>query len=814
MTKQTLVQTWLSAIGLAPHIIETFEAAGIVNPTDLAELEICHYPALGVQEPGDRKKLFYLVQRIKLAVPENDDDGSTEDAAVIANITVSGVNAIEMSTSSIYGENDNSEPLQQRQQPKKKMVHGMESNHLIHTSEFEVEDDAIDEALQEQYKPLLSPSSSVAKLSSEEELSSEDESSSSERVPSPPKDYDGTRYELGSYDNVDDGLEKDYQNSQSPSRNKRESEFLNRMNARLSKITRSPKKEESDGTNTTKVSKDVSTATAAKRRVNTKRNKNDGEDRTSRKPRSRNSSVTKKLTSETSTLSKSRIRRANFVRKEKTSSAVTTSTSSEAPEETQSQTSSKKSEKSASSLIRKPFIERNKKMNMSSSNSARTSETDEIASSDIKTRRTSRRLQERKAKEILPDRDEGSSIDTRRSNLSFCTTPVNVEKRVSSVDENDLDAILGDSIFPVSPDSIPSDSSSSGTSDKRTKKKTSNPTTKRLATIPSGRVAIPVNSFSSLQDDEDPIFPAQSSTNNQKTNTRKSMLSSFRAESAPRQRDEATQSSIIKSIINVDVDIKTSKSSDNQENGTMASAQDRRKSVKNSSNGMVFVHGKRKKESWTSKVASLWQMSEQHYQDHLKVGSLDNDFIDEMRIRVVVRKRPMSRKEAAHADDADVIHPLQYNDYGRILVYQPKTRVDLTREVETLPFAFDNVFSKDSTNCQIYDETIKNLIPGAFEGRWASVFAYGQTGSGKTFTMMGSTLTGIKSKNRNVKHDENYGLYLLAARDIFKIAKRREYSHFVIGASLFEIYGGKLFDLLNERAQVKCLENHQGRVCK
>jgi kinesin family protein 2/24 len=79
--------------------------------------------------------------------------------------------------------------------------------------------------------------------------------------------------------------------------------------------------------------------------------------------------------------------------------------------------------------------------------------------------------------------------------------------------------------------------------------------------------------------------------------------------------------------------------------------------------------------------------------------------------------------------------------------------------------------------------------------------------------MMGSTLTGIKAKNRNVEHEKNYGLYVLAARDIFEMASLPENSHLSVGASLFEIYGGKLFDLLNDRAPVKCLENHKGRVC-
>ena len=91
----------------------------------------------------------------------------------------------------------------------------------------------------------------------------------------------------------------------------------------------------------------------------------------------------------------------------------------------------------------------------------------------------------------------------------------------------------------------------------------------------------------------------------------------------------------------------------------------------------------------------------------------------------------MSKKEAAKTDDVDVIYPLQYDDFGRIIVYQAKTRVDLTREVESLPFAFDNIFGEDSNNTQIYNETVRNLIPGVFNGHWTSVFAYDQTGAAK-----------------------------------------------------------------------------------
>ena len=78
--------------------------------------------------------------------------------------------------------------------------------------------------------------------------------------------------------------------------------------------------------------------------------------------------------------------------------------------------------------------------------------------------------------------------------------------------------------------------------------------------------------------------------------------------------------------------------------------------------------------------------------------------------------------------------------------------------------------------------------------------------------MMGSNLTGINAGN-STNEECNLGLYYMAALDVFELASRPEYSHINVGASLFEIYGGKLFDLLNERKPVKCLENHRGKVC-
>jgi kinesin family protein 2/24 len=55
-------------------------------------------------------------------------------------------------------------------------------------------------------------------------------------------------------------------------------------------------------------------------------------------------------------------------------------------------------------------------------------------------------------------------------------------------------------------------------------------------------------------------------------------------------------------------------------------------------------------------------------------------------------------------------------------------------------------------------------------------------------------------------------LYVLAARDIFATIKNQKSVPWRVYLSCFEIYGGKLFDLLNNRSQIKCLEDSKQRV--
>ena len=103
-------------------------------------------------------------------------------------------------------------------------------------------------------------------------------------------------------------------------------------------------------------------------------------------------------------------------------------------------------------------------------------------------------------------------------------------------------------------------------------------------------------------------------------------------------------------------------------------------------------------------------------------------------------------------------------------------------------FVFDEVFDESVSNEQLYIESVQPLVDAAFTGIKVTCFAYGQTGSGKTFTMMG------------MQKDETFvpGMFLLAANDIFNKISLNKWN-LNIWVSFYEIYCGKLFDLLNDR---------------
>ncbi|CAA2985918.1 kinesin KIN-13A [Olea europaea subsp. europaea] len=161
------------------------------------------------------------------------------------------------------------------------------------------------------------------------------------------------------------------------------------------------------------------------------------------------------------------------------------------------------------------------------------------------------------------------------------------------------------------------------------------------------------------------------------------------------------------------------------------------------------------------------------------------------KIKVVVRKRPLNKKEISRKED-DIV--TVYDD-AYLTVHETKLKVDLTAYVEKHEFCFDAVLDEHVTNDEVYRATVEPIIPTVFQRTKATCFAYGQTGSGKTYTMQ--------------------PLPLRAAEDLVRLLHQPIYRNqrFKLWLSFFEIYGGKLFDLLGERKKLCMREDGRQQVC-
>merc|ERR1712165_332607 len=143
---------------------------------------------------------------------------------------------------------------------------------------------------------------------------------------------------------------------------------------------------------------------------------------------------------------------------------------------------------------------------------------------------------------------------------------------------------------------------------------------------------------------------------------------------------------------------------------------------------------------------------------------------------------------------------------NQVIVHEPKAKVDLTKYLDNQHFRFDYAFDESSTNELVYKYTAKPLVQNIFDGGMSTCFAYGQTGSGKTHTMGGE----FHGKTQDSKN----GIYAFATRDVFKLLKSPKYknNNLVVSCSYFEIYSGKVFDLLSGKSKLRVLEDGKQQV--
>jgi kinesin family protein 2/24 len=226
-------------------------------------------------------------------------------------------------------------------------------------------------------------------------------------------------------------------------------------------------------------------------------------------------------------------------------------------------------------------------------------------------------------------------------------------------------------------------------------------------------------------------------------------------------------------------------------------------------------------------VVSVWQKNNlvnvQRSRNNNADGYYNNNANDEdedPRIRVVVRARPLAPREIAKNErnvcDADP-------DSKTLTVFEPKVKVDLTKFTETSEFVFDDVFGGYCSDDRVYDKTVGPLVRSVLCGGNATCFAYGQTGSGKTYTMAPlptraakELLSGFAEFNKVFEEEKKKnecpenGL-----NDAAPTSPNNEEDvgqKIELWVSAYEIYGGKVYDLLASREKLRVLEDAKNQM--
>ena len=161
------------------------------------------------------------------------------------------------------------------------------------------------------------------------------------------------------------------------------------------------------------------------------------------------------------------------------------------------------------------------------------------------------------------------------------------------------------------------------------------------------------------------------------------------------------------------------------------------------------------------------------------------------KIYVCVRKRPIFEKEIQNGeiDCISAINP-------KICIYDCKLKIDgYTKYIDTNDFFFDNVFNENENTDLLFNCSVKPSLDILLKGGVVTCFAYGQTGSGKTYTMKGI---------------QDLAIYTIF--EDFNELKNHLKKNFKFFISFFEIYSGRLYDLLNNRNKVSALEDKNQKV--
>ncbi|KAH9601613.1 Kinesin motor domain [Trypanosoma melophagium] len=162
------------------------------------------------------------------------------------------------------------------------------------------------------------------------------------------------------------------------------------------------------------------------------------------------------------------------------------------------------------------------------------------------------------------------------------------------------------------------------------------------------------------------------------------------------------------------------------------------------------------------------------------------------KVAVAVRVRPVLREGVSHTHVQEKFELEAVHRMGDTTL-----KVELQRPGEptrSSMFTFDHIFDQESTQLEVYEEAVVDLVDATLSGANATILAYGQTGSGKTFSVLGDV------KPNPLENDlltHNSGLFLRVLGDLteYRMRQAKKGFHVVIGLSCVEIYNEHIRDL-------------------
>lgn len=152
-------------------------------------------------------------------------------------------------------------------------------------------------------------------------------------------------------------------------------------------------------------------------------------------------------------------------------------------------------------------------------------------------------------------------------------------------------------------------------------------------------------------------------------------------------------------------------------------------------------------------------------------------------INVFVRCRPLTKQEKRC-----VLEVVPDKNEVKVLDRCSGT----SNSYDSKSFFFDQVFSPEAKQEDIYRAVVRPLIDQSLLGFNCTVFAYGQTGTGKTYTMEGYR----SNEDLSWEEDPHCGIIPRAISQLFDTLQDQD-NEFTVRVSFLELYNEDAYDLLS-----------------